>query len=73
MKVKDFLNSFAGLWDFVTILEYIGDTITGADPEEDYEAVGTYPAQWYIPETVKARTIEYFDISDGAITIWLQD
>jgi hypothetical protein len=74
MNVRQFLNAFTGHWNNVRILEFIGDFRTiGADPEEDYAEVGNYTAMFEIPDAVKTRKVEYFDVENAEIIIWLEN
>lgn len=73
MNVREFLNAYTGLQDLIKIMEYIGDNSIGADLEEDYTEVGSYTMLGKIPDEVKTRKVEYFDIQDAVITIWLMD
>jgi len=73
MTVRSFINSFLGSYRFITIMDYIGDySAIGADLEEDYGEIGTYPDIRNIPSSVIERKIEYFNIEDGTITIYLE-
>lgn len=73
MTVRSFINSFLGSYRFITIMDYIGDySAIGADLEEDYGKIGTYPDIRNIPSSVIERKIEYFNIEDGNITIYLE-
>ena len=72
MTVRQFINSFLGSFKFITILDYIGDmSAIGADLEEDYGKIGTYPDMRWIPASVIERKMEYFTIEDGEIIIYL--
>jgi len=74
MNIREFLNAYTGNWNTVKILEYTGEYCTvGADPEEDYSEVGSYTAMFDIPDAVKARKVEYFDIENSEIIIWLEN
>lgn len=73
MTVRDFINAFLGSFNFVTVLDYIGDVnAIGADLEEDYGEIGTYPDMRVIPESVLSRMVEYFNIEDSNIIIYLE-
>lgn len=72
MTIRQFLNSYINFIKFITILEYIGSDPIGADLEEDYGEVGTYPDRRYIPDSVINRKVEYFNIENGDITIWME-
>lgn len=73
MTIREFLNSYINFIKSIAIFEYIGDASSiGADLEEDYEEVGTYRDRRYIPEDVMIRKVEYFNIENGDITIWME-
>lgn len=73
MTIRQFLNSYINLIKSIAVFEYIGDASSiGADLEEDYEEVGTYRDRRYIPENVMIRKVEYFNIENGDITIWME-
>ena len=73
MTIRQFLSSYINFIKSIAVFEYIGDASSiGADLEEDYEEVGTYRDRRYIPESVMIRKVEYFDIENGNITIWLE-
>lgn len=77
MTIRQFLNAYTGERNSITILEYIGSDPIGADPEEDYNEVGTYTPLGYIgdfiPDSIINRKVEYFNIENGKITIWMED
>jgi hypothetical protein len=74
MTIRQFLSSYINFIKSIAIFEYIGDASSiGADLEEDYEEVGTYRDRRYIPENVMIRKVEYFNIENGKITIWMED
>lgn len=73
MTVRSFINSFLGSYRFITIMDYIGDpSAIGADLEEDYGKIGTYPDIRNIPSSVIERKVEYFNIDNGDIEIYLE-
>ena len=73
MTIRQFLSSYINFIKSIAIFEYIGDASSiGADLEEDYEEVGTYSDRRYIPENVMIRKVEYFNIENGDITIWME-
>lgn len=72
MTVREFINAFLGSFKFVTVLDYIGDVnAIGADLEEDYGKIGTYPDMRAVPDSVLSRKVEYFNIENSDITIYL--
>ncbi len=73
MTIRQFLSSYINFIKSIAVFEYIGDTSSiGADLEEDYEEVGIYRDRRYIPENVMIRKVEYFNIENGDITIWME-
>lgn len=73
MTVRQFINAFLGSYNFITVLDYIGDpNAIGADLEEDYGKIGVYPNMRTIPESVLNRKVEYFNIDNGDIEIYLE-
>lgn len=73
MTIRQFLNSYINFIKSIAVFEFIGDASSiGADLEEDYEEVGTYRDRRYIPENVMIRKVEYFNIENGDITIWME-
>ena len=73
MTIRQFLSSYINFIKSIAIFEYIGDASSiGADLEEDYEEVGPYRDRRYIPENVMIRKVEYFNIENGDITIWME-
>ena len=73
MTIRQFLNSYINFIKSIAVYEYIGDASSiGADLEEDYEEVGTYRDRRYIPENVMIRKVEYFNIENGDIAIWME-
>ena len=72
MTVKDFINAYLGSWNFIIVKDFIGDfSEIGADLETDYGKIGIYPDMKWIPESVLSRKIEYFNIENGDIEIYL--
>lgn len=73
MTIRQFLSSYINFIKSIAVFEYIGDASSiGADLEEDYEEVGIYRDRRYIPENVMIRKVEYFNIENGDITIWME-
>lgn len=73
MTIRQFLNSYINFIKSIAVFEFIGDASSiGADLEEDYEEVETYRDRRYIPENVMIRKVEYFNIENGDITIWME-
>ena len=73
MTIRQFLSSYINYIKSIAVFEYIGDASSiGADLEEDYEEVGIYRDRSYIPENVMIRKVEYFDIENGDISIWME-
>ena len=73
MTIRQFLSSYINYIKSIAVFEYIGDASSiGADLEEDYEEVGIYRDRSYIPENVMIRKVEYFNIENGDISIWME-
>lgn len=73
MTIRQFLSSYINFIKSIAVFEYIGNASSiGADLEEDYEEVGIYRDRSYIPEDVMIRKVEYFNIENGDITIWME-
>ncbi len=73
MTVKQFLNAYINEWHFVKVNDFIGDTSEiGADLETDYGLIGCYADMRNIPDSVIDRKIEYFNIENYDITLYLK-